>query len=194
MESSSAPASEPAISAALQAFRAGDAAQARTLAHALADGAAPHLVAEAAMLLARLARRQGQLDLALAESDRAIAAAHAAGDPARECRAHVQRCHALNALGRTEAAAEASDGARRLAQESGDDAAEAAALEAVAAIQWSMARWSDALASFGKMLDAATAGGDLELQAVAHGDLSGVEGELAKQFHGAEGCIHRERA
>ncbi len=189
-----APAPLSGAAAALQAFRAGrlDAAREHALALAATGPAAQRV--DAAVLLARIARRQGRLDVALAESTRAVEAAQASADPARECSARVQHAHALNALGLVEPALEESWRARRLAEDSGDPAAEAAAAEAMAGVQWAMSRWPEALENFQRMLERAAAAGDLELQAVAHGGLAGVEGQLARAPDGPDPRAGFERA
>ncbi|MFN6995448.1 MAG: diguanylate cyclase [Aquincola tertiaricarbonis] len=184
----------PGIEAALGLFRTDRLQAARAQAEALSDSDSPMLRADAATLLARITRRQGELDVALAACVRAIQAAEAAQDPARECRARVQKAHVLAALGRIEAAAEESDLARRLSADSGDAAVEAAGLEALGAVQWAMGRWTDALASFERMQLLATSAGDLELQAVAQGALASVQGELAQQPACDDPGLHRRRA
>ena len=166
--------------AALRHFRDGRLDHAWTQAQALAaDGPAAQR-ADAATLMARIARRRGQLDVALAESGRAAMLAKTMADPGRECRAVVQHAHALNALGLMEPALEESWRARRLAEESGEPGAEAAAAEALAGVQWGMAQWSEALATFRRMLELAITADDAELQGVAQGGLAGVEGQLAR--------------
>lgn len=189
-----APAPLGCATAALQAFRADRLEDARAHAQALAEAGPAVQRADAATLLARIARRRGKLDLALAESGRAVEAAQAAADPARECRARVQHAHALNALGLVEPALEESWHARRLAEDSGEPAAEAAAAEALAGVQWAMSQWPEALASFQRMLELSTAAGDIELQAVARGGLAGVEGQLARRPDGPDACAGFERA
>ncbi|MBP6903364.1 MAG: diguanylate cyclase [Burkholderiaceae bacterium] len=177
---SGAPAAPCSATAALSAFRANRLDDARLHAQALVDAGPAAQRADAATLLARIARRRGKLDQALAESGRAIEAAQAAADPARECRARVQHAHALNALGMVEPALEQSWQARRLAEDSGEPAAEAAAAEALAGVQWAMSRWPEALENFQRMLELSAVAGDIELQAVARGGLAGVEGQLAQ--------------
>ena len=162
-------------------FRADRLQAARAAAQALADQGDAAQRADAHTLLARIARRQGRLDEALADSGQAVEAAQQAADPARECRARVQRAHALNALGRIEKATDEAHEARQLAEASGDAGAQAAAAEALGAVQWAMARWPEALASFQRMQALAAAAADVDLQAVAHGSLASVEGELARQ-------------
>lgn len=182
-----------ALGAALQAFRAGRMVSAAAHAHVAAEAGDRALLADAATLLARIARRQGKLDVALAEGVRALQASVAAKDTVRECRASVQHAHALSALGLIEPALEESYRALRLADLSGDPVSEAAATEALAAVQWSMSQWPDAIASFQRMLDIAIAVGDLEMQSIAHGGISGSESGAARSRAGIPSPGHRAR-
>lgn len=152
-----------------------------------ADGRAqdPRMVADVATLLARIARRQEQCDEALRWVDIALASVQADADPGRECRARVQHARILSMLGRTEQALEESYNALRAAALAADPQSEAAALEALADVQWSMAQWDDAVASYGRMLELANACGDVELQMVAHGGLGGVNHHLAESAESA---------
>lgn len=189
-----APAAADALRAALAAFRADELDAAATHAqHAAEDASAP-LRAEAATLQARIARRQGRLDVALATSTQAIQAALAAADPALECRARVQQVHALNALGLVEPALEEAYRALHPVQDGGDPAAQAAAAEALAGVQWAMSQWPEALQSFERMLSLARRAGDVELQAVACGGLASVEGQLARRPGVADPRAGFERA
>jgi diguanylate cyclase (GGDEF)-like protein len=142
-----------------------------------ADDGAPVRAAaacDAATLLARIARRADDPGQALRWVDVALRAAHAVGDHVRECRAHVQHARVLNDLGETMEALSAADAAQRAALVSQEPESEAAALEAVADTQWSMAQWDGALQSYARMLELARGLGNLELQAIAHGGLGGV--------------------
>ena len=186
--------SAQALGAALQDFRAGRLMAATAHGQHAFDAGDAASRADAATLLARIARRQGKLDVALAEGTRALNAATAAGDAARECRATVQHAHALNALGLIEAALEESYDALRLADRHGDPACQAAATEALAGVQWSMSQWPDALSSFRRMLEIAVRAGDLELTCIAHGGISSAEGGAARMAAPADARAGFERS
>ncbi len=183
-----------ALKAALHDFRAGRMEAAAAHGQLAAEAGDAALTADAAILLARIARRRGRHDLALAEGARALESAIAAKDTARECRAIVQHAHALNALGLLEAALEESYRAMRLADLSGDPRSEAVATEALAAAQWSLSQWPDAISSFRRMLEIAVAAGDLELQSVAHGGIGGAESGAARMAAPADAAAGFERA
>lgn len=139
----------------------------------------PQTVTDVTTLLARISRRQEQFDEALRWVQIALTAVQTDPDPARECLARVQHARILSSLGQTEQAVEESYLALRAAALAGAPQSEAAALEALADVQWSMAQWDDALASYNRMLELANACGNVELQMVAHGGLGGVNHHLA---------------
>jgi len=183
-----------ALQSALRYFRAGRLADATAQGQLAAEAGDAALRADAATLLARIARRQGKLDLALAEGVRAVQASVAAKDTVRECRASVQHAHALNALGLMEPALEESYRALRLAELSSDPSSEAVATEALGAVQWSMSQWPEAIASFQRMLEIGVAAGDLELQSIAHGGIGGAESGSARMAAPEAAAAAFERA
>ena len=172
------------LRAAWQLFLDGNLPAASELGAALwpmANGAA---AADVATLLAKITRRQDKLDEALRWALSARASALAINDAGRECLARVQHARVLSILGLTDAALEESYAALRAAAAAGGPRFEAAGLEALADVQWSMSQWDDGLASYARMLTLAQACGDMELQAIAHGGLGGMHhhiGALALQ-------------
>ncbi len=169
-------------------FLAGDRADAAALCRRLLDQAfetgapgrtpEPQAVADAATLLVRISRREEQFDEAFRWANVALTAALACGDARRECLARVQHARLLSVLGQTDEALAESYAALRAAIAAGEARDEAAGLEALADVQWSMSQWDDALASYKRMLQLAEDCGDLELQAVAHGGLGGMNHHL----------------
>ncbi|MEP7299487.1 MAG: tetratricopeptide repeat-containing diguanylate cyclase [Burkholderiales bacterium] len=142
------------------------------------DTTRPAEVADAATLLARIARRGEEFGDALRWADTALTAALVIADPRRECLARVQHARVLSVLGQTDEALETSYAALRAAALTQRGDCEASALEALADVQWSMAQWTDSLASYERILQLALACGSLELEAIAHGGLGGVNHHL----------------
>jgi len=141
-------------------------------------------VAEVAIWLARIARRQERFDEALRNANIALTAALACADAALECMARVQQARVLSAIGQVREALDDSYAAMRAGARTGEPRFEAVGLEALADVQWSMAQWADALASYTRMLEVAQACGDVELECTAHGGLGGVHHYLSGQPNG----------